>query len=137
MTIPIPSLSAKGWVTSPVEKADIAMAHSFCADKRQSLIYGKNVASIPWLYEQYSHDIQKLMSAIQQMYQDYLGRYYTSVAVDVREDPESTLTNFTTLRLYISVTENGKDYSFGQLIDAADGKFVKVRNLINNGTTSP
>ena len=135
MTIPVPTLSTAGWVTSPNEKADSLMAHFYASDKFQSYLYFGQVTTVQWLIEQYGHDIPTLVSQMKAALEVYLGRYYDSVNVDMSSDDsvETVVGNEVELKVYATVSENGKEYSFGALIVAANSKVLRVSKLNNVG----
>lgn len=134
MTFPVPTLSIKGWVTSPAERADFLMSHFYESDKLQSLIYGDNVSSLQWLIEQYGHSIPTLSERLRMTLMDYLGAYYDAVNIDVvSDDSADNLTGRVTLTIKCRVTQDAQEYSFGKLLTLTNSKFDKIIDFNNNG----
>lgn len=136
MGIPVPTLSAQGWVKSSAEKADSLMAHVYVSDKKQTALYGNNVTSIQAIVQKYGHDIIALTQQLRLELSTYLQRYYDTVNVDVRstENVEAGIaTGAYTLSIYCLVTEDGKQYSFGRLLQISNSKLEKVFSLNNDG----
>lgn len=141
MTVAVPTLSSNGWVRAPADKADYLLAHFYESDKRQTYLYGENVTNLQWLIEQYGHDIILVCQEVRRAVQLYLSRYYDTADVQVTSDTEPGYTtvpndtSFVRLRMVCTVTEEGKEYSIAKLIEISDGKFKKVVNLVNQGST--
>lgn len=140
MTVAVPTLSSAGWVRAPADKADFLMSHFFESDKFQTLLYGQNVCNLQWLIERYGHDMTLVCQEIRRDVQVYLARYYDTANVQVTVDTDpayNTVVNdssFVKLRLVMTVTENGKEYSIAKLIEISDGKFKRIANMINEGS---
>lgn len=135
MIIPVPTLSTSGWVTSLSEKADYLLAFFFQTDGLQSFLYGDNVSSMPVIIQKKQNDVPGLIELTRTTLENYLGNYYTHVAVDVQTDSE-TINNTTSriqLYIYINVTEEDKTYSMGGLVQLIDGKFKEFIKENNTG----
>lgn len=134
MTIVLPTLSTFGWVKNPAEKIDFALTHMFYADRFQTSLYGNNVTSIPYVLEEASGSIDKAATAVRQVINNYLLRYYDSVQVNVsteEEDPENSSSKIK-MSLDIRVIENGVEYHVSRLISLIDGRFKEFVELNNN-----
>lgn len=133
--IPVPSLSAAGWIVSSAEKADALLSHFYESEKSQSYLYGQNITNCQWLLEQYGNNIIEITSQIRSALQVYLGRYYDAVNVEVTNDDNAdNPSGKITLHIYIDVTEDGKTYSMGQLLNITNSKIQKIIRLNNTGT---
>lgn len=130
MAIPVPSLSTAGWVTTPSDKADLLFSHFFEAEKSQTYLYGQNVSSLPYLVEQNGNNVASMVQALRLTLQRYLQAYYTGVQVDINVVEDATPRY--ELQVYASVVEDGKQYSFGKLLQVANSKISKIIDL-NNG----
>ncbi len=134
MTIPVPTLSSSGWVTALSEKADFLLSHFFASDKYQTALYGKNVSNLQWLVEQYQKDPMAMSQQLRSAVETYLSRYYDIATAQVSvTDPDKDGSGRYGLRLYCSVVENGKEYSFGKLIVLLNSKIDKIIKLNNEG----
>lgn len=139
MTIAVPTLTAAGWVRSPADKADALMSHFYESDKFQTYLYGQAVTNVQWLIEQHGHDVLTLCTRMREALEDYLNRYYDAALVQVTSDDNPSYnetpnqSSKITLRLVITVTDGGRDYSFAKLIQASDSKFERIVDLNNEG----
>jgi hypothetical protein len=134
-TIAIPSLSAAGWIRSPAEKADALFSHFYESEKSQTYLYGTNVSSLPWIVEQYGHDINLLSVQLRSSLEFYLGRFYDSATVQITtDDKENNINLRITMSVYCSVIEEGKQYSFGKLLHLKNSKIERIMKLNNNDT---
>jgi hypothetical protein len=131
--IPVPTLSAGGFITAPSDKADMLLSHFFESEKSQTALYGDGVSSLQWILEQYGHDISTVTNQIRSVLEGYLSKYYTSAIVTVSSN-ESTVIPSTsiTLTIHASVVEEGVTYSIGKLIETSNSKITKITK-INNG----
>jgi hypothetical protein len=132
MAIPVPSLSSAGWVTAPADKADLIMAHFFEAEKSQTFLYGDNVTSLQWLVEQFGNNPTSMTQELRDALNVYLNRYYTGVIVNINVVDDGTPRY--ELRVFIQVTEDGKQYSFGKLLQVTNSKISKIISLNNDGS---
>lgn len=139
MTVAVPTLSSRGWVRAPAEKADYLLAYFFESDHFQTYLYGNTVVSLPYLVEQHGHDPLTFCNQLQQVMQDFLGRHFDSVQVEVTSDDNAAYNanpnpaSAVTVRIWASVVQDGKEYSVLKLIETANSKLVKVINLNNTG----
>lgn len=131
MAIPVPTLTTAGWVTAPADKADALMSHFFEAEKSQTFLYGSNVSSLQSLVEQYGNNPTNMTQELRSALEDYLGRYYTGAIVNINIYDDGTPRY--ELRVYVQVTEDGKQYSFGKLLQVNNSKIQKVVSLNNEG----
>lgn len=132
MSTPVPSLSAAGWITAPADKADKLMAHFFEAEKSQTYLYGDNVSSLQWTVEQFGHNPNAMTQELRTTLERYLNRYYTSSTINVSVVDDGTPRY--ELRVFIQVTDNGKQYSFGKELQMNNGKLAKIISLNDQGS---
>jgi hypothetical protein len=135
-TIPVPTLSTKGWVTSRYEKCDLLLAQFYASDVNQSNLYAGQIANVQGLIEQYMHDIDNLKQGMRDMLERYLGRYYDQVSVTVSDDSATNASNKITLYLSITVIELGAQLDLAYAASFIDSKFEKILNLNNTGNTN-
>lgn len=129
--IPVPTLSASGWVRSTAEKADTLMAHFYESLKSQTQLFGSNVANLQYVIEQYAHDVVSLCQQLRATLQAYLENYYSAVTVDVTSDAltQPELSKIP-LRVHITVTEkDGIRYSFGRLLVVSGTKLERIARI--------
>ncbi len=135
MAIPVPSLSASGWVTEIAEKADKLFANFFVSDYSQSNFYRGTITSLPYMVRQWGNDRHKLGPEMEDALHRYLSRYFEEVQVTVNittdnnaTDPENSLS----IEVDALVSEGGKRHSIGHLISTMESKVVNIMK-INNG----
>lgn len=131
--IPVPSLSASGWVTAPAEKADLLMSHLYTSMYSQTQLYPDQVTSLQWIVQQYGHDISELTIQMQKWLNTYFNRYYTVADIRIsNNDTASNVAGIITLTIDIVVNEGTDQYSIGALIKTRDSKLLEILR-INNG----
>lgn len=135
-TIPVPSLSAKGWITSPYEKIDLLLAQFYASDVNQSNLYKGHIANVQGILQKNMHDLDSLKQNMRSALETYLGRYYQLATVIVTDDTATNPSNNVTLRLSISVVEEGQQRDAAYLASFVDSKFEKILNLNNTGSSS-
>lgn len=133
--IAAPSLTAAGWITSIEEKADILTAQFYEAEYSQnsSFIEGA-VTSLSWIVHQYGNDPLDLTTQLQQRLEAYYSRYFDTANVSASIDTtryDDADARFA-VKLIITVTQAGKEYSLASLIETAGSKVKNIMS-INNG----
>ncbi len=135
MTIPaVPSLSTDGWVTDIRKKADLVLAHYFASDYSQSNVFLSKITSLAYQVQQAGSNTFELKRLIESDLQQYLGRYFDNVQVDIRiEDEDSSGTNRYNIVFDATVAENGIRYSVGRLIEVQNSKIKRIVKLLQTG----
>jgi len=133
--IPAPSLTAAGWITAIEEKADNLMAHFYEAEYSQNSSFVEGaVTSLSWITHTYGNDPLDLTTQTQQRLEAYLSRYFDTANVSASIDPtlyDSADARFG-MKLIVTVTQAGKEYSLASLIETAGSKVKNIMS-INNG----
>lgn len=139
MSQPVPSLSTFGFIQNPAEKVDLLLTHFVYADKSQSPLFGKNVASLPYILQQNSNNIAAACADMQRDLSAYIGRYFNEgVSVDAtytEEDPDKSNTQIR-IKLFITVVESGATYQVTKLLRTVDGRFKEFITLNNEDVTT-
>lgn len=138
MAIPVPTLSAQGWITSVPMKCDYLLAHFFEADGNLNYLYPNTYVSLQSLLAMKSGDHLGLMSTLQATLERYFARYFSACTVQVTDDQTGTASDSNKVKLYvhIAVIEDGKEYSVGKSIESVGSKFAIVADKINYGDTA-
>ena len=137
LTVPVPSLSASGWVYATAEKASLLMAHFFESDYLQSYLYRGKISNIQQLIQEYGNDIINFQSQLTSALELYLGRYYQVANVRVTtSDNTGTLAGSVNVSIQADVTENGNTYSIGKLVSINNSIVRTVVNLNDFGTAT-
>jgi len=133
-TILVPTLSLDGWVGSTAMKADYLISDFFLSEKSQTAFYGNEVASLPWIIQNYQGDVQKTTQAVRETLSTYFSRYFKDVTIDVSYAQDPPNSSEVKIKLYVSfLDDNGKEHTLTRLIDVLDAKIQKITNLNNNG----
>lgn len=132
MTVVVPTLSDRGWVTSPNEKIDMLLAHFFESDAIQSYIYGNQIANFQSLLALYSNDRDGLQLALGDKLTGYITRHFDSASVNVNIADDDIKGNALKIIIYCSFVQDGLSYSAGRLISTMNSKFMSITD-INNG----
>jgi hypothetical protein len=130
---PVPTLSIAGWISAPVDKADVLMSHFFEAEKSQTHLYGDNVSSLQWLVQRHGNDPSNMSFQLRSTLEAYLNRYFDTAQVTVNVNDDGTPRY--ELQVYMQVVADGKTYSIGKLLQVNNSKIQKIINLNNDGTS--
>lgn len=134
MSIPVPHLSSKGWITDMTNKLDVLLSHFIVAEHSQSHIYFSNITSLPYLVATYGHNPDTMRDMTQSALERYLNRYFQAVEVEVttRDIIESgEATNRYELRLLITSYDNGQRYNMAQEFEIIEGTFKRLAEVAN------
>src|SRR5437763_514978 len=130
MSAVVPTLSPVGWARSPEDKAYFLFSHFYESQKNQTRVYGNNVANLQWIVPTYGSDIPEFCAQLRKTLNDYLGRNFDSINVDVTSNLSSNLGTQVDVTISTSVYQDGIKYSFGHLVQM-NGKISKLLTLIN------
>jgi hypothetical protein len=140
MSVPVPSLSANGWVTETFAKADILLGHFFVSESSQSNVYKGQVASLPGIVQKFGANPDEMAKAVESNVAALFNRYFISSDTEVvTVSVKSSVTNANDdsvsryeLKLDVSVTINGQFYSLGRIVNVENSTIKKIIAL-NNG----
>lgn len=133
--IPVPSLSAGGWLSGLQEKTDLLMAHIFAANASQSFVFSGKVTSVQGIIEANVGNVNRFCQNLRSALEVYFGNYFQHCLCEVTSDDitaENTSSNVT-VYIWIQVTELGQKYSVGKVLSLVNSRFASVTNIINNG----
>lgn len=135
---PAPTMSDRGWVTNPGEKADFLLSWFYESDTAQTYIYKGKVLNVQALLEQYGTDIPTICNEMQLMLEAYFRAYFDAAIVQVsaNDDPSINPTNAITLTVAAQVTQDGQQYSVSGLVQEVNSRFMRVVNYVNTGVLS-
>lgn len=130
---PVPSLSPKGYLTSITEKLDALMAHFYASDANQDHIHSGTISNLSIIVKEAGHNIPKFKADLQRTLEDYLGRMFDRVSVQVDDDIDTNDSNRVTVSYGIEVSQAGVRYDVAHQLSLVDGKFEKITRLNNTG----
>ena len=132
--IPVPTLSARGWVTAIPEKCDMLLAHFYASDVNQSYLYAGSIANVQGILRQHMHDIDSLRQDMRFKLENYFNRYFNHTIVEITDDRDTNTSNKITLRIHLMITDDGRFYDGSYQVSFVDSKFEKILNLNNTGS---
>lgn len=130
---PVPTLSTQGLIFDPANKFDQIMAHMFAADVNQTYLYPGRICSLAALIEAGGSKEADIELSLRQGFYDYLNRYYQDVSVEVIITAIDNSSSQLDFQLNITLTENGQQSQFGQLIRTSHKRLDEIIKLNNYG----
>ena len=134
--IPVPTLSAKGYVISINEKLDTLMAHFFASDANQDFLHNGFIANLSILLQECGQDIIQLKERIRSDLTQYFGRFFDEAIVTVDDDSATTATGKVNLVITALVTQDGIQHDVANCLSLVNGKFEKITKLNNTGSAN-
>lgn len=132
MSSPIPSLSAQGLVSDPLQKLDKLLAYMFVSEANQSYLYNGKVVSVAAIRQQNENNPAAFATALQTAVNDYIKQHFDQVAVKTTiEDPLGN--GQYNMLLTVIVVDNSRDYTSAWRYSPSDSKFVRVAKAVNEG----
>lgn len=129
----VPTLSASGWTNDVSEKADKLMSYYFVSEASQSNMYLGNITSLPYQIQQNGHNEVELQRMVQKELEGLFGRYFDTAVVEVSTDkPLANDPNRINLRVSVIVTEGGRNYSLGRLVEVLNSNIQRIVDINNN-----
>ena len=119
-TIVVPTLSGSGWLTGVAERADALLSYFLVSDYTQSNTHKGGIASLPYIIQRETRNIFSLKEDISGALGTLLRRYFDNT------DSRSARYNLT---LSVTISDGGKRYSLGKLIDVVNNRVHRVTNL--------
>lgn len=126
----IPTLSAKGFVTTIVDKAERAIAYFCVSQYSQTNLYRGNVITLPWLVQRYGSDALEMRNQLQSALNNYLNRLFDEAQVEVVVDDDSEAISLDTK---IIVIDEGTRYDLGYIIRTTNNKVLDIFDINNQG----
>jgi len=128
-TIVVPTLSGSGWLTGVAERADALLSYFLVSDYTQSNTHRGGITSLPYLIQNKSRNIFSLKEDIASALSLLLRRYFDNASVSVELDNPDARSARYNLTLSVIITDAGKRYSLGKLIDVVNNRVHRVTNL--------
>lgn len=126
----VPSLSGKGFLTEPYDKADELMSNFFKTKDSQSIIYKGQLTSLAALIQKATGKPDLLISSVNAAIQTMFNRHFDSSIVSVKiVDNNDSNDNRFDLQVSIEFTQQGKPYNIGRLASVVDSKLVETMEL--------
>lgn len=133
----LPTFSAGGWVTNPLEQVDYMVAYFFETQKSQSHFHKGVVTSYQFLLAQ-ANSMGELGSSIEISFGDFMKSQFDAVQLECRVDgafgdPDN---NELVVTIGCSFSAAGKRYTISHAIDLLGTNVKKIRRLDETGSTA-
>jgi hypothetical protein len=129
----IPTMSMIGWTGTPHEKAAYMIGCFIAANYSQSTaLYGK-VTTLQYLVKKYANRLSDLENELRIIFEakvtaTFPGTATSQVYVRQTEDDNPTIYAIT---LQCEITENGRTYTIGKLVQFNNSVMVKISDIAN------
>lgn len=129
MANPIPTFSTSGWISDITQKADALLAYFFVNDRSQTNNPPGGVQSLPYILQseevgpRLTEAVEMALGALYRAYFDDVDVTVTLVPIDPGNDSRLDM------KISLMVTQAGRKYSLGKLIDYSGNRINKVTNL--------
>lgn len=130
MTKVIPTLSAKGYAASVLDKSEAAMTYFCLSQYSQTNIYRGNVVTLAWLVQRYGDDYLEIRNQVESALNNYLGRIFDEAQVSVVAEQNNDRTD---LQVNIVVRDGTDTQNLGYLIRTTNNKVLDVFDINNQG----
>ena len=133
MATSIPTMSSMGWTSTPHEKAAYMIACFIAANYSQSTaLYGK-ITTLQHLVKKYANRLNELENELRAVFEEKITATFpnggTSQVFVRQTDPDNP--SIFTISLQCEITENGRTYSIGKLVEFNNSVLVKVADIAN------
>ena len=130
----VPDLSVKGWITSPLEKADKMLAHFYAAEFSQSNLFPDDVHSFTYILQKNLNNQKGLEVDLVDSLTRYFNKYFlnASVIVIVTDDNDSGSKQTVTISMTFE-TPDGKRFDLSDVVNVNGSLFDRYTHLNNTG----
>jgi hypothetical protein len=124
----LPTLTTAGWIEDLVSVSTSLMDYFLVSEESQTQFYPGEVASLPFLVQQYGSDPDTLVSRGRDVLQRYFSRYFDMASVEVTSDNDSGVAGQYNINIDVTVVKDGTTHRLGRLIELGDSKILKVND---------
>ena len=130
----VPDLSVKGWITSPLEKADKMLAHFYAAEFSQSNLFPDDVHSFTYILQKNLNNQKGLEVDLVDSLTRYFNKYFlnASAIVIVTDDNDSGSKQTVTISMTFE-TPDGKRFDLSDVVNVNGSLFDRYTHLNNTG----
>ena len=130
----VPDLSVKGWITSPLEKADKMLAHFYAAEFSQSNLFPDDVHSFTYILQKNLNNQKGLEVDLVDSLTRYFNKYFlnASAIVIVTDDHDSGSKQTVTISMTFE-TPDGKRFDLYDVVNVNGSLFDRYTLLNNTG----
>lgn len=127
---PYPSMSGLGWVKDPATALPLLMADYFTSLRSQTSLFRGNISSLPGDLQAGKASASVMANTIQASLRMLMGAYFDETDISVDTEPIEG-SEFTKLKIYVTVTDGGFTYGIERSAKIADGLFEELLQQIN------
>ena len=124
----LPTLTTAGWIEDLVSVSTSLMDYFLVSEESQTQFYPGEVASLPFLVQQYGSDPDALVSRGRDVLQRYFSRYFEMASVEITSDEQSDSPGRYNISIDVTVVREGKTHRLGRLIELGDSKIINVND---------
>lgn len=134
MAQPVLTLSTKGVLQDPKDKADRQMAYYLVSNHSQSNMLRDFVLSLPKRIQEFEGDVELLCAKIREDVQNLYRIIFDAIEVTVTPSyPNEADPNEVNLTVQALVTEAGTTYSLGRIINVKGNRTFEIMSINNTG----
>lgn len=125
-----PGMGTDGWLTTPTEILDAALADFYMSEKSQDYIFPNSIASLPWIIQKNTGYMDETAAAIRSDLTAMLMKYFDTVEVSATpvETPDLMAGIIT---LFVSVTSDTEKIQLNNLLRISGSRLEDVRDAIS------
>lgn len=124
----LPTLTTAGWIEDLITVSTTMMDYFLVSEDSQTQFYPGEVASLPFLVQQYGSDPDALANRCRDVLQRYFSRYFDMASVEVTTDDSSGVPGRYNINIDVTVIKDGKTHRLGRLIELGDSKIINVND---------
>lgn len=130
----VPDLSVKGWITSPLEKADKLLAHFYAAEFSQSNLFPEDVHSFTYILQKNLNNQKGLEVDLVDSLTRYFNKYFinATATATVTDDVGSASKQTVTITMTFE-TPDGKKFDLSDVVAVKGSLFERYTHLNNTG----
>lgn len=128
----IGTLSDQGWVSDPMAMLNYIMSCYMLTDAAQSYAFQNELISLPFTYQLYINDPDKMASAISNDLTMLLTRYFAHADV-VCDSKKITDSHYAILLKAVIIDDNGIRYDLSKIMELDNNDFRKIIEINNYG----
>lgn len=129
----IPTMSLIGWTGTPHEKAAYMIGCFLAANYSQSTaLYGK-ITTLQYLVKKHANRLSDLETELRTVFQEKVNAVFPDTAISnvVVEQVDENNPAVFSIRLSCDITENGRTYTIGKLVQYNNSIMVKISDYVN------
>lgn len=131
----VPDLSVKGWIITPLEKADKLLAHFYAAEKSQSNHFPNDVHSFTYILQKNLNNEQGLRYDLSDSLVKYFNKYFKNTKVEITVTDDTGSASKQTVGIMLTFeTDDGRRWDLNDISTVNGSVFERYAHLNNTGT---